>query len=82
MVHFGLIELATLKLFLSLSERSKNMVATYFNISYSDLHFSYTHLVCRSPMPGMQKKKIVLMELYCNNKYMILNIENILQGNQ
>ncbi|XP_034231113.1 prolyl 3-hydroxylase 1-like [Thrips palmi] len=52
MVNFGLIELSTLKLFLSLSERGKNSIATYFNISNSDLHFSFTHLVCRSSVPG------------------------------
>ncbi|KAK3914415.1 Prolyl 3-hydroxylase 1 [Frankliniella fusca] len=52
MMNFNLIERSILQLFLNLSERGKNIIASYFRIPQKDLYFSYTHLVCRSAKPG------------------------------
>ncbi|KAE8744370.1 hypothetical protein FOCC_FOCC008974 [Frankliniella occidentalis] len=59
MMNFGLIERSVLHLFLSLSERGRNMIAAYFNIPNKNLYFSYTHLVCRSAKPGLLITSII-----------------------
>lgn len=50
MVYFGLIEPELLTLFLRITEAGRDHVERYFNLD-QQLHFTYTHLVCRSALP-------------------------------
>lgn len=51
LVYFRLLKTDYLDLYLRLTEDVKKMVQEYFKIK-EKLYFSYTHLVCRSALPG------------------------------
>ncbi|CAD6204817.1 GSCOCG00002996001-RA-CDS [Cotesia congregata] len=51
MVYFGLLTPDYLELFLKSSEKARSHVERYFNL-HQHLYFTYTHLVCRSALPG------------------------------
>lgn len=51
MVYFGLLTPDYLELFLKSSEKARAHVEEYFNLN-QHLYFTYTHLVCRSALPG------------------------------
>lgn len=51
MVYFGQLDPEVLELALSSSEAAREHVETYFELD-RHLYFSYTHLACRSALPG------------------------------
>ncbi|KAM9795852.1 prolyl 3-hydroxylase 2 [Syngnathus typhle] len=51
--HEGRVPMNSARLFYDSSERVKDIVASYFKLN-STLHFSYTHLVCRTAIEGQQ----------------------------
>ncbi|XP_015123509.1 cartilage-associated protein isoform X2 [Diachasma alloeum] len=51
MVYLGLLEPIHLELFLRATELARSHVEEYFHLPQS-LYFTYTHLVCRSALPG------------------------------
>ncbi|XP_063981064.1 cartilage-associated protein-like isoform X2 [Diachasmimorpha longicaudata] len=51
MVYLGLLEPVHLDLFLRATELARSHVEEYFDLPQS-LYFTYTHLVCRSALPG------------------------------
>ncbi|RLU20866.1 hypothetical protein DMN91_007480 [Ooceraea biroi] len=50
MVYFGLTKPESLELFLERTEAVRDHVERYFNLD-QPLHFTYTHLVCRTALP-------------------------------
>ncbi|XP_011298276.1 prolyl 3-hydroxylase 2 [Fopius arisanus] len=52
MVYFGLLEPVHLDLFLKATELARIHVEKHFNLPQT-LYFTYTHLVCRSALPGI-----------------------------
>ncbi|XP_069506734.1 prolyl 3-hydroxylase 3 [Ambystoma mexicanum] len=56
----GQASLADARLYLEASERSRKMTEWYFPSADTPLHFSYTHLVCRSAIDGQQEGRIDL----------------------
>lgn len=53
LVYCQLLKSEYLSLYLGLTEEVKKMVREYFKIN-EKLYFSYTHLVCRSALPGKE----------------------------
>lgn len=51
MVYFGLTKPELLKLFLQRTEAARDHVERYFDLD-RPLYFTYTHLVCRTALPG------------------------------
>lgn len=49
----GRVPLKSARLFYDVSERARSIVESYFLLN-STLHFSYTHLVCRTAITGQQ----------------------------
>uniref|UniRef100_A0A4W4FK62 procollagen-proline 3-dioxygenase n=1 Tax=Electrophorus electricus TaxID=8005 RepID=A0A4W4FK62_ELEEL len=50
----GRVPLGSARLFYDISEKARQIIESYFMLS-STLHFSYTHLVCRTAIPGQQE---------------------------
>lgn len=51
MVYFGLTQPELLELFLRHTEAARDHVERYFDLD-QQLYFTYTHLVCRTALPG------------------------------
>lgn len=51
LVYFGLLHPKYLELYLKVTEDAKKHVEEYFKIN-EELYFAYTHLVCRTTLPG------------------------------
>lgn len=51
MVYLGLTKPELLELFLQRTEMVRNHVERYFDLN-RQLYFAYTHLVCRTALPG------------------------------
>lgn len=51
MVYFGQIESEWLELLLEKTEQARHHVERYFGLD-RHLYFTYTHLVCRTALPG------------------------------
>uniref|UniRef100_A0A3Q3LHQ2 procollagen-proline 3-dioxygenase n=1 Tax=Mastacembelus armatus TaxID=205130 RepID=A0A3Q3LHQ2_9TELE len=49
----GRVPMKSARLFYDVSERARRIVESYFQLN-STLHFSYTHLVCRTAITGQQ----------------------------
>uniref|UniRef100_A0A4W5NRJ6 procollagen-proline 3-dioxygenase n=1 Tax=Hucho hucho TaxID=62062 RepID=A0A4W5NRJ6_9TELE len=49
----GRVPLKSARLFYDVSERARRIIESYFQLN-STLHFSYTHLVCRTAITGQQ----------------------------
>lgn len=47
----GILDPVGTQLFLNISEKARQAVEVYFNLN-SELFFAYTHLVCRTALPG------------------------------
>uniref|UniRef100_A0ACB8FD71 Prolyl 3-hydroxylase 2 n=1 Tax=Sphaerodactylus townsendi TaxID=933632 RepID=A0ACB8FD71_9SAUR len=52
----GRVPLKSAHLFYDVSEKARKIVESYFMLN-STLYFSYTHLVCRTALPGQQGKR-------------------------
>ncbi|XP_060098737.1 prolyl 3-hydroxylase 2 [Heteronotia binoei] len=52
----GRVPLKSARLFYDVSEKARKIVESYFMLN-STLYFSYTHLVCRTALPGQQDKR-------------------------
>lgn len=50
----GRVPLKSARLFYEVSERARRIIESYFRLN-STLHFSYTHLVCRTAVTGQQE---------------------------
>lgn len=48
----GRVPLRSARLFYDVSEKARKIIESYFMLN-STLHFSYTHLVCRTAVPGV-----------------------------
>lgn len=48
----GRVSLRSARLFYDVSEKARRITESYFMLN-STLHFSYTHLVCRTAVPGV-----------------------------
>ncbi|KAL6468765.1 hypothetical protein MHYP_G00222890 [Metynnis hypsauchen] len=55
----GRVPLRSARLFYDISEKARQIVESYFMLN-STLHFSYTHLVCRTAITGQQDHRIDL----------------------
>jgi hypothetical protein len=51
LVYFGLLDPKYLELYLRLTDTAKVKVQEFFQVK-KQLYFTYTHLVCRSALPG------------------------------
>lgn len=51
LVYFSLLDVKYLELYLRLTERARRYLQDYFGLK-RELYFAYTHLVCRSAIPG------------------------------
>lgn len=51
LVYFSLLDSKYLELYLKLTEKAKKHLQNHFKIK-RELHFTFTHLVCRSTTPG------------------------------
>ncbi|KAF5305804.1 hypothetical protein FQA39_LY09140 [Lamprigera yunnana] len=49
--YFGKLEFKKIYLFLKSTEKAKRFIENHFNVK-KELYFTYTHLVCRSAVPG------------------------------
>lgn len=47
----GTLDPEATQLFLNISEKARQAVEVYFNLD-TELFFAYTHLVCRTALPG------------------------------
>lgn len=47
----GRVPMSSARLFYDISERARRIIESYFLLN-STLHFSYTHLVCRTAITG------------------------------
>uniref|UniRef100_A0A8C0IMK9 procollagen-proline 3-dioxygenase n=1 Tax=Chelonoidis abingdonii TaxID=106734 RepID=A0A8C0IMK9_CHEAB len=52
----GRVPLKSARLFYDVSEKARRIVESYFRLN-STLYFSYTHMVCRTALPGQQEKR-------------------------
>ena len=52
MVYFGQIKPEWLELLLEKTEQVRDHVERYFGLNHRHLYFTYTHLVCRTALPG------------------------------
>ncbi|TRY96935.1 hypothetical protein DNTS_014282 [Danionella cerebrum] len=52
----GRVPLKSARLFYDVSEKARRIVESYFRLN-STLHFSYTHLVCRTAITGQQEQR-------------------------
>ncbi|KAI5101570.1 prolyl 3-hydroxylase 2, partial [Silurus meridionalis] len=52
----GRIPLKSARLFYDVSEKARRIIESYFMLN-STLHFSYTHLVCRTAVPDQQEHR-------------------------
>ncbi|CAM5173876.1 unnamed protein product [Natator depressus] len=52
----GRVPLKSARLFYDVSEKARRIVESYFLLN-STLYFSYTHMVCRTALPGQQEKR-------------------------
>lgn len=50
----GRVPMSSARLFYDISERARRIIESYFLLN-STLHFSYTHLVCRTAITGQTK---------------------------
>ncbi|XP_076880682.1 prolyl 3-hydroxylase 2 [Brachyhypopomus gauderio] len=50
----GRVPLTSARLFYDISEKARQIIESYFILN-STLYFSYTHLVCRTAIPGQQE---------------------------
>lgn len=50
----GRVPMSSARLFYDISERARRIIESYFLLN-STLHFSYTHLVCRTAITGQNK---------------------------
>lgn len=57
LVYFSLLDSKYLELYLKITERAKRHLQSYFKLK-KELYFTYTHLVCRSALPGKFLKNI------------------------
>ncbi|XP_067873581.1 prolyl 3-hydroxylase 1 [Heterodontus francisci] len=55
----GRIPLKTSKLFYNISEKARRILESYFRLE-NPLYFSYTHLVCRTAVEGIQDNRVDL----------------------
>lgn len=51
LVYFGLLDPKHLELLLKITTDARQKVQDYFRLK-NELYFTYTHLVCRSALPG------------------------------
>lgn len=67
LVNLGLIDVKYLKIIVNVATKAKADIESYFNVT--NLYFSYTHLVCRSAIPGIQLCMLILhnnnINIYC-----------------
>ncbi|XP_077391364.1 prolyl 3-hydroxylase 2 [Festucalex cinctus] len=54
--HEGRVSMKSARLFYDASEQVRSIIASYFKIN-STLHFTYTHLVCRTAITGKQEHR-------------------------
>ncbi|XP_060797807.1 prolyl 3-hydroxylase 2 isoform X2 [Neoarius graeffei] len=52
----GRVPLRSARLFYDVSEKARKIIESYFMLN-STLHFSYTHLVCRTALPDQQEHR-------------------------
>uniref|UniRef100_A0A8C8SKC1 procollagen-proline 3-dioxygenase n=1 Tax=Pelusios castaneus TaxID=367368 RepID=A0A8C8SKC1_9SAUR len=52
----GRIPLKSARLFYDISEKARRIVESYFLLN-TTLYFSYTHMVCRTALPGLQERR-------------------------
>ncbi|GAA6110114.1 prolyl 3-hydroxylase 2 [Tachysurus ichikawai] len=52
----GRVPLRSARLFYDISEKARTIIESYFMLN-STLHFSYTHLVCRTAVPDQQEHR-------------------------
>uniref|UniRef100_A0A7M4F3B0 procollagen-proline 3-dioxygenase n=1 Tax=Crocodylus porosus TaxID=8502 RepID=A0A7M4F3B0_CROPO len=52
----GRVPMQSARLLYDVSERARRIVESYFQLN-STLYFSYTHMVCRTALPGQQEKR-------------------------
>lgn len=48
----GILDPVAAQLFLNISEKARQAVEIYFDLD-TELYFAYTHLVCRTALPGL-----------------------------
>lgn len=58
LVYFSLLDSKYLELYLKLTEKVKRHLQNYFKLK-RELYFTFTHLVCRTAIPGKICRKIV-----------------------
>lgn len=56
----GRVPMRSARLFYDISERARRIVESYFLLN-STLHFSYTHLVCRTAITGRSRTQTRLL---------------------
>lgn len=52
----GRVPMRSARMFYDISERARQIIESYFLLN-STLHFSYTHLVCRTAITGQLHKE-------------------------
>lgn len=58
----GRVPMSSARLFYDISERARRIIESYFLLN-STLHFSYTHLVCRTAITGHTKHQHLMFSV-------------------
>uniref|UniRef100_A0A3Q2X6V6 procollagen-proline 3-dioxygenase n=1 Tax=Haplochromis burtoni TaxID=8153 RepID=A0A3Q2X6V6_HAPBU len=70
----GRVPMRSARLFYETSERARRIIESYFVLN-STLHFSYTHLVCRTAIKGLQLIGSCFNVLLCFSALLYLNAD-------
>lgn len=68
--------MSSARLFYDISERARRIIESYFLLN-STLHFSYTHLVCRTAITGQAQTQTPFASHHVSTKTLVLDLQQL-----